>query len=359
MPTHRSNALLLALICCAFQWTPATAVPAQSDSIVDKSLGEQMGFSTADIQSVEAGSAVIRSLDAPVREELAYVGLVHVDASAARFVDRFRNIEEFESGPGTPLIGRFGNPPELDDLARLTLPAADVAALSKCRPGSCDVKLSSTAMERFRNDVDWSSADAAAEANRVARQMILDLVEGYMADGNASLGYYDGEDDSVPFSEHFRDLLASQVPLPVPIPELFSYLETYPQGRPEGADDFFYWTLVDFGLKQTIRVNHVTIYALNGSEVPSERVAYAIAIKQIYASHYFYSTLELRFLVDDAPSAAEGSSLVSITRSRSDGLTGLTGLFLRPIITRRSRDGVRNYLQHVKQQIERPGPASP
>jgi hypothetical protein len=88
-------------------------------------------------------------------------------------------------------------------------------------------------------------------------------------------------------------------------------------------------------------------------------VAYAIAIKQIYASHYFYSTLELRFLVDDAPSAAEGSSLVSITRSRSDGLTGLTGLFLRPIITRRSRDGVRNYLQHVKQQIERPGPASP
>jgi hypothetical protein len=33
-------------------------------------------------------------------------------------------------------------------------------------------------------------------------------------------------------------------------------------------------------------------------------------------------------------------------------MTGFKGLFLRPIISRRSRDAVRGYLEHVKRQIE-------
>jgi hypothetical protein len=86
-------------------------------------------------------------------------------------------------------------------------------------------------------------------------------------------------------------------------------------------------------------------------------VAYAIAIKQLYASHYFHTTLELRFLVDDDRRAGRrGTSIVSIMRSRSDGMTGFKGLLLRPIISRRSRAAVGGYLEHVKQQIERPDP---
>jgi len=33
-------------------------------------------------------------------------------------------------------------------------------------------------------------------------------------------------------------------------------------------------------------------------------------------------------------------------------MTGFRGFFLRPIISRRSRDGVRRYLEHVKRQVE-------
>jgi len=47
-------------------------------------------------------------------------------------------------------------------------------------------------------------------------------------------------------------------------------------------------------------------------------VVYAMAIKQLYASHYFNTTLELRFLVvDDRRAGRRGTSLISITRSRS------------------------------------------
>jgi hypothetical protein len=85
-----------------------------------------------------------------------------------------------------------------------------------------------------------------------------------------------------------------------------------------------------------------------------------IATKQLYASHYFYSTLELRFLVDvDRSPGLPGTSLISITRSRNDGMTGFKGIFVRPIIRGRSSKAVRGYMDHVKRQVERPLEAAP
>jgi hypothetical protein len=336
----------------------AVSLAAESDSAVDALLRRELGFSTADVRAVDAGAAVVRSLATPVREELAHVGVVYVDTPIARFLDGFRDIERFERGPGIPQIGRFSAPPRLEDLESLTLPAMDIAALPSCRPGDCDVKLSTAAMERFRNDVDWASPDAAHQANAVAREMILELVRAYQTDGNAALGSYDDGGEPLPVAEQFRALLGSRDPLPAPIPALLTYLDDYPDHRPAGAEDFFYWTVVDFGLKLTVRVNHVVIYPLAASPRPG--VAYAIAIKQLYASHYFHTTLELRFLVDDDRAAdSRGTFLISFTRSRSDGMTGFRGLFLRPVVNRRSRDAVRGYLEHVKRQVERPDASVP
>ncbi len=336
----------------------AASLAAPSRSIVDNLLRQKLRFSAADLRALDAGSAVIKNLDTPIREELAFVAAVYLDAPSGTFVERFRDIVQFESGPGIPQIARFSSPPRFEDLASLTLPRTDVTTLRRCRPGDCDVKLSAAAMRRFRNEVDWSSPNAARQADEVAREMIFDLVRAYQAEGNRALGHYEDGDEPLPVAEQFRALLASRDPLPDPVPELLAYLDGYPHGRVAGAEDFFYWTVVDFGLKQTIRVNHVTIYPLGGSPPPSG-VRYAIAIKQLYASHYFHTTLELRFLVDDDRRAGRGTSLISITRSRNDGMTGFKGLFLRPIIRTRSRDAVRSYLDQVKRQVERPAPAAP
>ncbi|MFN2446619.1 MAG: hypothetical protein ABR606_13670 [Vicinamibacterales bacterium] len=329
---------------------------AQSASFIDNLLRRKMWFSAADLKALDAGSAVIKSLETPVRQELAHFAVVNVEAPTERFIERFRDIEGFERGPGIPQIGRFGNPPRLQDLARLTLPAEDVTALATCRPGDCDVKLSAAAMSRFRNEVNWSSPNAARQANEVARKMILDLVHAYQAEGNVALGHYDDGGVPLPVAEQFRALLTSGDQLPIPVPGLMRYLDEYPRGRPAEAEDFFYWSVVDFGLKPTIRVNHVIIYSL--ADNPSG-VASVIAIKQLYASHYFHTTLELRFLVDDNRRASRrGFYLLSITRSRNDGMTALKGSLLRPIIRHRSRNAVRGYMEHVKRQVERGGPAA-
>jgi len=349
--------VLPALLCLGM----ATALPiagtflaAQSGPAVDRRLERTLGFSDADLRALDAGAAVIRSLDTPVREELAHVGVVYIDAPVERFIERFQDIERFESGPGVPHIGRFSTPPLIEDLASLTLPAKDVTALARCRPGDCDVKLSAAAMTRFRNEVNWSSPNAARQANDIAREMILDLVREYQRGGSAALGHYDDGSEPLSVAEQFRALLASGNHRPVPVPGLIAYLDEYPRNRPAGAEEFFYWSVVDFGLKPTVRVNHVIIYPLAAR---SSGISHVIAIKQLYASHYFHTTLELRFLVDDDRRAdRHGFYLISITRSRSDGMTGFKGLLLRPIISRRSRDAVRGYLEHVKRQVERPAP---
>ncbi|MCY4635544.1 MAG: hypothetical protein OXG04_13750 [Acidobacteria bacterium] len=337
-------------------WATALAavvsLAAQSDSSVARFLNETIGFSIDDLRGLDRGSAVIRSLDTPVRQELAHVGVIHLDVPPDEFVDLFRDIERFERGPGIPEIGRFGSPPRLEDLQSLTLPAEDVEELPKCRTGDCQVKLSAEALTRFRTHVDWSAADAGRQASELAREMVLDLVRAYQAEGNTALGAYVDDDDPLLVAEQFRALLASRDPLPAAVPELLDYLDDYPRGLPGGADEFFYWTVVDFGMKPTIRVNHVVIYPL--AERPSTGIAYAIATKQLYASHYFHTTLELRFLVDRIDRAGRAAStLISVTRSRNDGMTGFRGLFLRPIIRRRSRDAVRHYLEHVRRQVER------
>jgi hypothetical protein len=331
----------------------AASPAAQSVSFVNNVLRHQQ-FSATDLRALDAGKAVVKSLDTPIRRELAHFGVVRIDGPTDRFVEKFRDIERFERGPGIPQIGRLGFPPQPEDLAPLTLPAKDVEALATCRPGDCDVKLPTAAMTRFRDTVNWSSPTAALQAHDVAQTMILELVHAYQANGNAALGQYDDGGAPLLVAEEFRALLASGHVLPLPVAGLMAYLEEYPRSRPTGAEDFFYWSTVDFGLKPTVRVNHVIIHPLAAR--PSG-VSHVIAIKQLYATHYFQTTLELRFLVDDERQASRpGFYLFSITRSRIDGTGGLTGSLLRSVINRRSRTAVRGYLEHLKRQVERGAP---
>jgi len=151
---------------------------------------------------------------------------------------------------------------------------------------------------------------------------------------------------------HADALIEGEGPLPEAVPDLLRYLRSYPSDPPAGAEDFLYWTVVNFGLKDTVRVNHVTIYPL---EDRATGATHAIATRQLYASHYFHTTLELRFLLGDPrEDDSAHTALISITRSRNDGMTGFLGVFLRPVITRRSRAGVVDYLTHVQEQVERP-----
>jgi hypothetical protein len=84
-------------------------------------------------------------------------------------------------------------------------------------------------------------------------------------------------------AEQFAEMLSYSKVLPERLPDFYRYLLDYPSSKPRNVDERFYWARVKFGLKPTLRV--VQMLTLHGSA--RDRLAYAIAEKQLYASHYF------------------------------------------------------------------------
>ena len=101
------------------------------------------------------------------------------------------------------------------------------------------------------------------------------------------------------------------------LPDLKKYLLDYPKVTLPNAESFLYWQNVKFGLKPTIRINHLTI--------ADQQSHVAVVSKMLYASHYFWTAIELRVLVPD-PARGEGFWFANVNRSRSDGLERFRGL---------------------------------
>ena len=73
----------------------------------------------------------------------------------------------------------------------------------------------------------------------------------------------------------------------------------------------------------------------------------------LYASHYFHTALELRFLVRDTANPTDvGFFLISVNRSRSDGLTGFFGSIIKSRAVKGARDGVVGALANGKKNLE-------
>jgi hypothetical protein len=76
-----------------------------------------------------------------------------------------------------------------------------------------------------------------------------------------------------------------------------------------------------------------------------------VASKMLYASHYFWAALELRVLLPDA-ARGRGFWLVTISRSRSDGLSGFTGMFVRRRVRSEALKGVQAVLVATKNRLK-------
>ena len=123
----------------------------------------------------------------------------------------------------------------------------------------------------------------------------------------------------------------------------------YPQGKPANVENSFYWARVKFGLKPTLRVVHVLTMRGN----PGDPIAYAIAEKQLYSSHYFETALDLTFCVRDMPDSKQpGFYIVMVMGSEQAGLTGAKGSIVRKAAVGRSVSNLQNALTTIKNALE-------
>jgi len=316
--------------------------------VLDEFLQEYPKLNAEQIHSVHSGKAVAVVIDSPTPDEVFVFGTVYIDAAPESYLQLANDFAELRKLPSYLAVQPFSNPPQPSDLDGFTMDADDLKELKNCKPGHCEIQLPSEAME-FQKSINWSAADAESQANRLAQQMAIQALQAYQKGGNAALGVYRDKNHPADVADTFEALLHRLKSLPVYLPDLNHVLLEYPDVDPANAPSEFYWEKVNFGLKPTLRIVQQIVYR---GGTPADPV-YAVALKQLFASHYFQSALDLTVCVKDAAHPNEhGFYLITVKASQQAGLTGLKGGIVRKVAVGKTRSSLEHGLTAIKQRVE-------
>ena len=340
----RISKLLVFITFCATTWLSTSTALAQN-SVADfhRILREKVGLDETDFAALLEGETVVKLLPQQEKREVAVSGLVSLQVPAEVFLQSFRETMARKSNPAILEIGSFSNQPTLDDLKVLTIENRDIEDLKTCVPGDCKLKLSSRMIERFHREVDWEAPDHQSQATQLLKVMLLDYVRDYLVRGDAALIEYNDKAKTVRLAEEQRVLRAGSSYIYEGLPKFSQYLKDFPKGTLANVENAIVWSKMKFGLKPVIAINHITIYK-NDKETGPQIL---IASKQIYANHYFDSSLAVTAFVSN-PGASTESYLFYENRSRADGLGGMFGKIKRGIVEDRAVDGLKAILEQSK-----------
>ncbi|HEX7484694.1 MAG TPA: hypothetical protein VF332_00965 [Vicinamibacterales bacterium] len=327
---------------------------APADAGLEAFLRSRLRLTAQQIAAVRQGRPIAVVLPAAVDREIQVGGAIHVRAAADRVAHLLQDVERLESGEGFLETRRLSDPPRLEDFRDLDVPAGDIASLRTCRPGNCDVKLGKGAFDLLAR-IDWTAHDVAAQVNDLARATSLEYINAYRKGGNAQLAIYRDSERPQFIAAEFTDMVSRAQVWPDLLRPLSTYLLGYPAASaPPDTREFFYWSMAEFGLKPVIRLNHVVVFSTGRAS----DLQYVVAVKQLYASHYFHTALELRAVVADDGPDAPGSTLFILNMGRSDGLTGLFGGLVKSKARSASREGLERALAAIKEMVESGGHAA-
>ena len=317
----------------------STALPSRLEAYVTRIVN----LSAEERRTLALGGPVTKLLATDVSAETAVFGAIWISAPMQAYIAALKDIENFERGGGFKITKRISTPPRLTDFAELHLPAEDLEDLRSCRIGDCEVKLGEEALQRFRLGIDWKSPKAGADADALMRDLALRYVDEYLKGGNERLAVYRDRERPTFVAQEFRDMVDRMPELTTYLPDKRRYLLEFPKVTLPGVTWCLYWQETEFGLKPTIRISHVVI-----RQGPDEAT---VASKMLYATHYFWTGLELRALLRD-PARGSGFWFVTVSRSRSDGLTGFTGTVIGGKVRREAEEGALAALQATKRALE-------
>ena len=243
----------------------------------------------------------------------------------------------------------FSNPPQLSDLKGFSFDSDDIQSLKSCKPGDCQIQMPASSIEELHQSINWSAADVNEQVNQLLQKTALQRLLAYQRDGNEALGVYNDKRNPTEVPKQFAYMLSYSKALPEHLPDFYHYLLAYPNAKPANVENTFYWARVKFGLKPTLRVVHMV--AMRGG--PADPVAYVIAEKQLYSSHYFQTALDLSFCVRGSDDPKQpGFYLIMLMGSEQAGLTGAKGSMVRKVAVGRSVSNLHDALTTIKSTLE-------
>lgn len=300
-----------------------------------------IAVSADDRRELDRGQSIARVVRGTDRE-VGVFAAVRVSIDGDRLVAWVRQIAELKKSPYVLAIGRFSDPPRIEDLKGLTLDDEDLSAIRRCRPGDCDLKLARAEMNVLRQTLAKSGDDWKPALQNAFRQIVLRRVQGYLANGHAGVEGYK--------AARFSSLLRHSPFLTGSLPRFAKYLDQYPRAPIADVESFIYWSKERLDGKAVISATHVSILRSTDSRLPDALVAG----KGIFATHYVNASLALTAIMRGRPGSP--NYLAYVNRSDVDVVGGLFGGLVRVFMERRLKKEASTVLLGLRQRLESGAP---
>ncbi|OFV91866.1 MAG: hypothetical protein A3G76_02135 [Acidobacteria bacterium RIFCSPLOWO2_12_FULL_65_11] len=320
------------------------ATPAAGDSLAF--FQPSVVISEEDRRQLDRGEVIARVAPAGDRE-VAVFAAVAVRADGDRLVAWMRRIEVLKKSSYVQAIGRFSDPPSLQDLEGLALEDEELQKIRDCRRNRCGLKLAETEMIQLQRAAAGAGADWKTAVQQAFRRLVLQRVETYLAKGHAALLPYEDHEDRVWPATRFSLLLGHSPFLMERVPRFAGHLSRFPDTPAPDVESFVYWSKERLGSRPFVSATHVSI--LRGgadTQLPDA----LIASKDVFATHYVDASLGLTAILRGAPGGP--NYLAYLNRSEVDLLGGTFGGLLRYFVQRRLRSEAPDVLRNFRQRIE-------
>ena len=308
-------------------------------------FGPTVTMTADDRRQLDRGEPVARVVPARDRE-VAVFAAIPVDIDGDRLVAWMRRIVELKKSPYVLAIGRFSDPPSMDDLAGLALGDEELSEIRQCRPGDCALKLSGPEMTELQRAAGAAQGDWKPVLQQAFRRMVLQRVEAYLAHGHAALSPYEDHKGPVSPAARFALLLGHSVFLTERLPRLAEHLGRYPDTPTPDVESFVYWSKERLATRAIVSATHVSILRSNDAGLPDALVAG----KEIFATHYVTASLAFTAIVRGEPGGH--NYLVYLNRSEVDVLGGPFGGLIRWFLQRRLKAEASDVLRGLRRRLE-------
>lgn len=302
-------------------------------------------LSTDDRRQLDRGEPIARVLPGQ-DHEIAVFAAVRVDIDGDRLVAWMRRIEELKKSAYVLAIGRFLDPPTIEDLAGLALDDEELSGIQACRPDNCGLKLSAVEMTQLRRAAEEAGSDWKPAVQQAFRRLILQRVRAYLANGNGALPPYENHGGQTWPAMSFASVLGHSVFLTEHLPRFTEYLSRYPQAREPQVESFVYWSKERVAGKAMISATHVSILRNHEASLPDALVAGT----QIFVTRYVNASLGITAILRGGSGAY--NYLVYLNRSEVDVLGGMFEGLVRWLVQRRLKAEAANVLQGLRRRLE-------
>lgn len=309
-------------------------------------LGTKANFGDIDFANLENGRLVTKLLTASNKREVAVLGFVPIKSSPDLALQAFQE-SLLRQNQRSNDFGFLSNTPLIEDLRNLTLEDRDIEDLKQCQPGNCKVRLSAAMIGRFQKEIDWNAPDYPKQANQLYQQIILDYVRDYLSRGDAALIDYNDKNEVIRLQDEQEAILKESLWLNEYAPEFYDYLQKFPHSEPLNVSQTIAWAKVKFGLKPVTIITQTFTYKKEEANGATQILSVS---KQLYANHYFDSSLALTALI--ALPQSEKTYLLYTNYSRSDALGGAFSKLMRGTIEKEALAKLKPLLLGTKYYAE-------